>query len=489
MTSPFDESKYETLLKGLEAREIKLSELERTARIDSLFYSNEYIALEKLLLSKKSTPLTDYVAVSDGNHMSISDYFTDANGVPYYRGQDIYNFFIEQSARPMLIELDAFNKPQMKRSHLHKGDVLMSIVGAIIGNLSLVSEEVNASCSCKLAILRPKEISPNLVAAYLKSSCGQSQIQRYKRGAAQTGLILEDFEQILMPQFSCELSRAIDTLIDMAKIAQDTSSQKYALAEKTLYQKTHYDSSVFNKAGISTKYYASSFGKSGRLDAEYYQPKFDDLIKHITSIPHRQLKTLVKVSKSIEPGSDAYAETNDGLPFLRVADYTKFDLFKPQQSLSDAFVSQNQNLLSKLKPTKGTILFSKDGSVGEAYCLKKDADFITSGAILHLSIIDTNDVIPEYLALALNSEMVRMQAERDAGGSIILHWRQNEIEDIVVPLLPLDDQKEIASLMDECFEHRLRADELIQAAQSAIDIAIEESEISALKFVEKFTKT
>jgi len=45
-------------------------------------------------------------------------------------------------------------------------------------------------------------------------------------------------------------------------------------------------------------------------------------------------------------------------------------------------------------------------------------DVITSGAILNLSLKST-DILSDYLTLALNSPIVRLQAKRDAGGSII----------------------------------------------------------------------
>ena len=83
--------------------------------------------------------LTTYVNVSDGNHMGISDHFTD-EGVPYYRGQDAGAFFIENS-NPICIDEKTFELPVMKRSHLKKGDVILSIVGTI-GSLSLVYSDI-----------------------------------------------------------------------------------------------------------------------------------------------------------------------------------------------------------------------------------------------------------------------------------------------------------------------------------------------------------
>ena len=45
-------------------------------------------------------------------------------------------------------------------------------------------------------------------------------------------------------------------------------------------------------------------------------------------------------------------------------------------------------------------------------------NFISSSGILHLTMKD-NAVLPDYLTLVLNSKLVRLQAERSAGGSII----------------------------------------------------------------------
>lgn len=162
-------------MKGLEISEIMLSKLERTLRIDSEFYKKINLEFLDSIAHKNPSKLTQFVNVSDGNHLSISDHFSDT-GVPYYRGGDIYNFYIEQTNNPLRIPENVYEIGNMKRSHLKKGDVLVSIVGAIIGNLSLVKTDEKATCSCKLAILRPKCIESEILALYLKSKFGQNQI-------------------------------------------------------------------------------------------------------------------------------------------------------------------------------------------------------------------------------------------------------------------------------------------------------------------------
>ena len=199
---PFNETKYKALMDGHEITEIQLSALERTKRIDAEFYKKAHLAVDAILSTWNKKSIADCFHVSDGNHMGITDNFCE-DGIPYYRGQDIYHLFIE-TATPLMINRATYEKPQMHRSHLKKGDVLMSIVGAIVGNSALVTSNEPATCSCKLSIMRSKNkgVSPELLLVYIKTKYGQIQIQKFKRGAAQTGLLLEDFDQLYVPMFS-----------------------------------------------------------------------------------------------------------------------------------------------------------------------------------------------------------------------------------------------------------------------------------------------
>lgn len=79
-----------------------------------------------------------------------------------------------------------------------------------------------------------------------------------------------------------------------------------------------------------------------------------------------------------------------------------------------------------------------------------------------------------------------MQAERDAGGSIILHWRVSEIESVVIPLIDYTKQQEIAELVEESFRLKNKSEELLETAKRAVEIAIEKDENAALNFIEKF---
>lgn len=224
---------------------------------------------------------------------------------------------------------------------------------------------------------------------------------------------------------------------------------------------------------ISVKHY-SDFVSAERFDAEYFQPKYDELFALLDRCTTRSLggnTGLVDIQRSIEPGSDAYADK--GVPFVRIADFTEMGITPPEIHISPDICADSP------RPRKDTILLSKDGSVGIAYKVEEDLDIVTSSGILHLTVKD-EDVLPDYLTLVLNSKIVRLQAERDAGGSIIQHWKQSEIERVRIPLLPLPRQRKLAAKVQSSFALRAESGRLLNLAKRAVETAIEQGEGNAI---------
>ncbi len=444
-------------------------------RIDGEYFLPIYLENDRKLDSIKTFSLPEKFFVSDGNHMTVSHWFSDSGDVPYYRGQDVNDFFLE-NATPVKIPHSIYDSNLMKRSHFREGDVLLSIVGTI-GSLSVVPHGIgDATGSCKIAILRKKSpYSPFALAAFLATKFGQLQIKRNTRGAVQMGLILRDLSKIRIPDLSDKVLQKVDILIQEAIKKNHEARISYASAEELL-------SSALKEGDLKLSHplsYTAKFSdimRERRTDAEYYQPKYDDLLKHLEPFEKSILGDIVRIKKSIEPGSEAYQDS--GIPFVRVSNITKFGITPPEIHLDRmAYYSEN------LTPKKDTILLSKDGSVGIAYKVEEDLDVITSGALLHLTITDDN-FLPDYLTLVLNSIIVKLQAERDAGGSIIQHWKPSEIKNVVIPKLPMETQKHIAAKVQKSFASRKESKRLLDLAKHAVEIAIEQGEDAAQKILD-----
>ena len=461
-------------MEGLEISEINKNLLERTLRIDSEFYSKENLQVVEKLKSFSLNNISELVKVSDGNHMSISENFSDV-GVPYYRGQDIHKYFIEDSS-PTFIDETTFHKPIMKRSHLREGDVLLSIVGTI-GGVSLVSLNKYATCSCKLAILRPINTDGFFLSAFLKSKYGQNQVKKFTRGAIQMGLILEDMDQIMVPKFSLFFQTKIKNIIIEAREKSSIANRLYSQSENLLLATLSIKDFTLSKDKVNIKNFKESFLSTGRLDAEYFQKKYEEILQEIRQHKNNLLGNVVTIEKSIEPGSEAYS--SQGIPFIRVSNLSKYGITNPEIYLDE------EEFCNVIMPTKNTILLSKDGTVGIAYKVTENIKSITSSAILHLKI-KTNEVLPDYLTLVLNSIIVQMQAERDAGGSILQHWKPSEIAEVEIPIVEMDIQERISILVQESFILKKQSEDLLELAKRAVEVAIEEGEEAGMRLIEEY---
>lgn len=372
-----------------------------------------------------------------------------------------------------------------EKGRIKPGEILIEVKGKI-DKVAIVPDDFPSKTLVTGSLFKltvNKNISKHLLLSYLISKYGVAFKDRFKTNLLISYVSKPDLYRIPVPHFSVIFNDEIDNIFKQIFHSKRQSNLIYEKAEIILLKEISLNSYKPNQEGINIKKFSDSFGFTGRLDAEYYQPKYDEILEKIKSKPYDNLDNIVTIRKSIEPGSKNYSD--EGLAFMRVADFSKLGLTEPQKYLASEFVKENKKKIEKLKPKKGTVLFSKDGSVGTAYHLREDFEGVTSGAILHLNVKDKTKVLPEYLTLVLNSQVVQMQAERDAGGSIILHWRVSEIENVLVPIIDYTKQQEIAALVEESFALKKQSEHLLEVAKKAVEIAIEEGEESGLKFIEK----
>lgn len=465
---------------GLECSEIKYSKIidkeNATRRFDAEYFQKKYLKCLSLLKNKSAVELSSKFKVNGGKRLPLNADFS-TSGYKYARAEDVKGMFLNTDTSPYISP--ALHEV-LKNYTTKKEDVLLTIVGNSIGDVAInkQSEVINLTENCVRVYSTNEKTS--LLFCFLKSKYGQLQIEREKVGTAQPKLAIERIRRFLIFNgFSNNMIETIDTLIKTSWNKKLHSKQAYQAAESVLRDCLKI-STTCNKSS-SVKLLSYSFGKTGRLDAEYYHPKYDALFstlsKHKT-MPLGGSRGLVSIMKSIEPGSEAYLE--QGVPFIRVSDVDKYEISTPPIMLSKDIVPN----IKDLYPKKDTILLSKDGSIGIAYKLEKDMEAVTSGALLHLTVKDSNVVLPDYLTLVLNSPIVQLQAERDCNGAIIQHWKPSDIEKVLIPILDMSVQREIASKVQESFRLREESKRLLDLAVKTVEMAIESDEESALLWLE-----
>lgn len=460
-------------MEGLEIKEKKLYEVlsNKDFRIDSSFYTKE----------PKKNP--DLIYAKIGEHLISSQYGisiemnTDSVGYPIYRMNEIHD---------MLCDLDVdkcadITQAEYDRFALKDRDVLFNRTNSFewVGRTGIYyqNDDIQRTFASYLVRLNPKDsILPEYLCAYLNCKYGEWDVKRRARQSInQTNVNPEEVKEIEIPILDIDLQQKIQCCFTQANSLRILSQKTYSEAELILHNELGINSIAVTDVNVSQKRF-SDFINSGRLDAEYYQPKYDGLFSRLSEFETKRLGDIVRICKSIEPGSEAYQ--NQGIPFMRVSNLSKFGFSDTEIHLS------SDEYGDVIRPKQNTILLSKDGSVGIAYKVEQDMNVITSGAILHLTITD-NEFMPDYLTLVLNSVIVGMQAERDAGGSIIQHWKPSEIENVIIPKLSKEIQQEITNKVKESFVLRRECKRLLNLAKTAVETAIEQGENAALRLLDR----
>ena len=455
-------------MEGLEISEINLSKLERTKRIDAEFFRKEFIRNQESLLKSSSVAISDLVAVSDGNHFSISDEFTD-DGIPYYRGQDTTGQFFAEQSSPIGITRTAFEIPHMRRSHLKKGDVLLSIVGTV-GSLALVGSNREATCSCKLAIFRPKSIEPEFLAIYLASKPGAAQIQRFRRGTVQTGFLLEDTDQVFIPELSKKFTKSIVAKVSAARAALESAKDFQQQTEQTLL------------TGLNLEYWhppttltyeanASEAFLSDRLDAEFFQPRIKELYRLLGDKAQciRNVSDLRQDRFTGTKGQFNYLEigavSSDGIIADSVIDGDE------APSRATWHVERGDVLTSTVRPIRGLTAIIEDSQHGSV---------ASSG----FAVLTPKGISPELLLCYLKLPQICELMDLHTSASMYPAISVSDILGLPFKHPGKEAEEKIVSLIQEARTKRANSKSLLERAKRAVEIAIEESEETALAYLD-----
>ena len=291
---------------------------------------------------------------------------------------------------------------------------------------------------------------------------------RRQRGAVQGGLNEGDLATVPVPRFGEDVEKAIGSLVRKAFKARNQAQSSYSSARALLSSALKENKLKFDRPlSYTTKF--SDVMREGRADADFFQVPYMQVQTHLDKLPSAPLSSLVNFVKGVEVGSNAYVE--NGKLFMRVSNLTEHGM---KSNASDKLIPEGlyRSLASAFQPKQGELLLTKDGTPGICWVVDRPIECIVSGAIVRL-LPKKSDVPPEYLALAINSTLCRMQVEQQASGALILHWKLPLIKKLRIPLCDKDTMKEIARLAKDSKRQQYKSESLLAAAKSRVEELIE----------------
>lgn len=464
---------------------IKWSEIEGKQRIDAEYYHPDYLKKATQINQRSNFYLSKFDATLDCSafYPSIAPLYKQ-KGIPFLRIDDIENGYVIPDNDSVFLDKSVLDKNKNTITGCYPGDIVIAKGGNTIAKVGMVMDDYPYYSTCRdLIIARTSAlqvIDRYYLLAYLLSTYGQSSMIRTASQTGQPHLTLLSIRKLSIPFPTNKLIQHFKGIIEEAYKLYRSSIKLYAKAEDLFLSNLNLnDWNPIHTLTFIENY--SNVSASRRADAEFFQPKFQEMFDKINNeVNFARLERLATFTKGIEVGSKEY--TNEGYPFWRVSNLSKHGL----ENNNLNFISKD--LYEKLKeyyePAKGELLLSKDATPGVALYLQTPLKGVISSGILRLNLEE--DILPFYLELVLNSIFVQLQIEQSAGGSIIKHWKPSEVKKTLIPRLRPKIETEICNLVQQShWEHNLSRN-LLENASRAVEIFIIDGEDHALSFLKRF---
>jgi hypothetical protein len=214
--------------------------------------------------------------------------------------------------------------------------------------------------------------------------------------------------------------------------------------------------------------YAAQFSAAwaaGRLDAEYFQPKYGRIRTAIQNGKHPTQK-LGSLIHPIRNGFDYREFTDKGTPYIRVGDVKKgrVDLVgaaKIPITIDD--VGKDVGL----RP--GDVLLTRKGTFGNAAVVRQGQEHAIISSEIMLLRPKNPYVQPDYLALFLNSPAGYLQIEQRVHGVAFYSISQPDLAEVEIPVPGGAVQQHLGDLVAQAILAEIAAHRLLEEAKRRVE--------------------
>ncbi len=471
--SSFDAAKYKILSEELEFTEIFLSELNEEHRLDAEYFSNLAMQTDLFIKSRKHFYLSKSSVVSGpfGSTLTSSSYLK--SGIPFVRIENIRGSFRINTTD--IIYISAEDNLRILNSQLFTDDIILSKVGNSIGFFARVDEKLS-NCNISENNIGIKlgsfdKATRHFILTYLNSKFGQILILRRRSGNAQPKLNVDDVCKVPIPEFSDDFYKIISSFILKSDFISERADENYHAAEKILSSALNLENFKPSSENVAIKSFSASFSVSRRLDAEFYQPKYDDW------------KNLMNIAGTV--GELCRIHDKNFMPKPKTI-YKYIELANVELNGN---ISTPDEILGEELPTRArrivksgqVIISSIEGSLQNCALITEEND----GALCSTGffVIDSKNFNSETLLVLFKSELMQNLMRQQCTGTILTAISIENFSNLPLPVVSKEIQEKIAAQVSESFRLRRESEKLLFRAKRAVEIAIEQSEDAAINFL------
>ncbi|EAH5141391.1 restriction endonuclease subunit S [Campylobacter jejuni] len=456
----------------LEISVLKLSEVQKdneSKRIDSEFFKKEYFdAMETMQLNQ-----VEYL----GDNMKFNSRYSQ----PKYDETSKIKVINSQYIRNEYIDYE--NAKSGYGKIVPKESVLINATGVgTLGRVFINILDFDFSIDSHINVIVVKNktyLNPYFLAIFLQSYYGQIQIIRYYSGTSgQIEIYPRDFNYFKIPIFPMEFQLEIQNLVKDSHKALEESKELYKKAEETLYLElgldpknplqSLLDSKIdhsIKSLNISIRTLKESFLKTGRLDSEYYQSKYEDIEKFIKSYPngYDSFSSIIN-----NKDTNFTPKNNENYSYIELANIgNNGNISEPISDLGKNLPTRARRIVSK----GDVIISSIEGSLSSCALITQEFDkhLVSTGFF----VLNSKLLNGETLLVMFKSQIFQEYLKKFSSGTILCAINKEELSKILIPKIDSTTQEKIAKYIQESFNLRKKSKQLLDNAKIKVEEQIQ----------------
>ncbi|HED6204072.1 TPA: restriction endonuclease subunit S [Campylobacter coli] len=456
----------------LEISVLKLSEVQKdneSKRIDSEFFKKEYFdAMETMQLNQ-----VEYL----GDNMKFNSRYSQ----PKYDETSKIKVINSQYIRNEYIDYE--NAKSGYGKIVPKESVLINATGVgTLGRVFINILDFDFSIDSHINVIVVKNktyLNPYFLAIFLQSYYGQIQIIRYYSGTSgQIEIYPRDFNYFKIPIFPMEFQLEIQNLVKDSHKALEESKELYKKAEETLYLELGLDPKnplqslldsktniPTNSLNISIRTLKESFLKTGRLDSEYYQSKYEDIEKFIKSYPngYDSFSNIIN-----NKDTNFTPKNNENYSYIELANIgNNGNISEPISDLGKNLPTRARRIVSK----GDVIISSIEGSLSSCALITQEFDkhLVSTGFF----VLNSKLLNGETLLVMFKSQIFQEYLKKFPSGTILCAINKEELSKILIPKIDSTTQEKIAKYIQESFNLRKKSKQLLDNAKNKVEEQIQ----------------
>lgn len=286
------------------------------------------------------------------------------------------------------------------------------------------------------------------------------------------------YEKLPIPILPIEFQLEIQNLVKDSHKALEESKELYKKAEETLYLELGLDpknplqslldsktNNLTKSLNISIHTLKESFLKTGRLDSEYYQSKYEDIEKFIKSYPngYDSFSNIIN-----NKDTNFTPKNNENYSYIELANIgNNGNISEPISDLGKNLPTRARRIVSK----GDVIISSIEGSLSSCALITQEFDkhLVSTGFF----VLNSKLLNGETLLVMFKSQIFQEYLKKFPSGTILCAINKEELSKILIPKIDPTTQEKIAKYIQESFNLRKKSKQLLDNAKIKVEDQIQ----------------